>query len=98
MQTKLLILRKQHKESQKDLAKLLNISEKAYGDKERGKYMFDADEMWILSRHYHKTMDDIFYLLVTKMVTKILIILLKFLINKRESPKWSPLTIFDLKF
>lgn len=60
MQTKLLILRKQHKESQKDLAKLLNISEKAYGDKERGKYMFDADEMWILSRHYHKTMDDIF--------------------------------------
>lgn len=22
--------------------------------------MFDADEMWILSQHYHKKMDDIF--------------------------------------
>lgn len=40
--------------------------------------MFDADEMWILSQHYHKKMDDIFCLLVTKMVTKIMIILLKF--------------------
>lgn len=60
MQWKLLRLRKENGFSQEELAKLLNVSAKTYGTKERGTASFDSDEMFALSKLFKVPMDDIF--------------------------------------
>lgn len=60
MQWELIRLRKENSETQGDLAKLLNISESAYRNKERGDSQFKGDEMFIIAKHYNKTIEDIF--------------------------------------
>lgn len=62
MQLILYNLRKnKNKMSQKDVAKVLGISLKAYGAKERGEKEFTQDEMFKLSEYFKKPMDDIFF-------------------------------------
>lgn len=60
MQEKLLILRKRHGLSQKEMAKKLGMSDTQYGLKERGVYEFTADEMFEASRIFGKRIEDIF--------------------------------------
>lgn len=60
MQWELIRLRKENNETQDDLAKLINISESAYRNKERGDSQFKGDEMFVIARHYSKTIEDIF--------------------------------------
>lgn len=60
MQWKLIRLRKERGLHQKDLAKLLNISENAYGMKERGKHQFRQDEMFKLSMFFDLPIEQIF--------------------------------------
>jgi len=60
MQTLLMEIRKKGKESQKDLAHLLKISEESYRNKELGKTQFKMDEMFIISNHYDRKIEDIF--------------------------------------
>lgn len=60
MQGKLLVLRKEKKVSQKNMAKLINVSLATYARKERGEYPFDADEMFKIARFFNKKIEDIF--------------------------------------
>lgn len=60
MQSLLIGLRKEKGLSQKEAAKMLNLSEEAYRNKELGKSEFKMSEMFALSRFYSKTVDDIF--------------------------------------
>lgn len=70
MQWLLIKIRKEHKETQKDLAELLNISESAYGQKERGTKVFTGDEMFIIADHYKLGLSEIF--LPTKSTKRLL--------------------------
>lgn len=60
MQDNLLLLRKKHNKSQKDLADLLEISTKAYSSKENGKTEFTMNEMFKISDYFNKSIEDIF--------------------------------------
>ncbi len=60
MQNQLYGLRKGHNETQKDLARLLSISEGAYRNKENGKAEFKMSEMFMISDHYGIPIDQIF--------------------------------------
>lgn len=60
MQSLLIGLRKEHGLSQRQAAKLLNISEEAYRNKELGKSEFKMNEMFDISRYYNKPVDKIF--------------------------------------
>ena len=60
MQSKLLILRKNNRLSQKEVAHWLGISQKTYGLKERGDAAFDSDEMFTLSKKFNESIDNIF--------------------------------------
>lgn len=60
LQWNLIIVRKEHGITQEKLAEVLGISEDAYGLKERGKVQFKADEMFIISDYFDKTIEDIF--------------------------------------
>lgn len=60
MQSKLLILRKEHHLTQKQLAGMLGITPKTYGLKERGESAFDADEMWKISTLFKLPIEEIF--------------------------------------
>jgi Predicted transcriptional regulators len=71
MQSKLLVLRKENGYTQEDIAKQLHITAKTYSLKERGEAAFDSDEMFLISNFFGKSISDIFYLEVTKMVTKL---------------------------
>ncbi len=60
MQYKLVGIRKEHQETQKELAKLLGISEATYRNKELGKVQFGLQEMFDIASHYEMSIDNIF--------------------------------------
>lgn len=60
MQTKLIELLNDRNLKYKDIASLLNISEKQMGYKIRGKVPFKSNEMFILSNYFGLPLDDIF--------------------------------------
>lgn len=60
MQWNLLKLRKEFGYSQKDVAKILNISIEAYRNKELGKSQFKMNEMFLLSDLFGEDISDIF--------------------------------------
>lgn len=60
MQSKLIILRKEKKVTQEELAELLGISVKQYGYKENGKSLFNGDEMFKIAKYFDMDMNDIF--------------------------------------
>lgn len=60
MQWNLIKLRKEAKLTQKDMAKMIGISEESYGMKERGQKQFKADEMFILSKYFGLPIEKIF--------------------------------------
>lgn len=60
MQGKLMILRKEHHQTQDDLAKFLGISKGSYKNKETGKTEFTMSEFYKLSKLYGVKMDEIF--------------------------------------
>ncbi len=60
MQEKLIILRMRNGLTQKELADLLNISEKQYGFKERGKSEFLMSEMFTISNYFKLSIENIF--------------------------------------
>lgn len=60
MQSLLVGLRKERGLSQREAAKMLNLSEEAYRNKELGKSEFKMNEMFELSRFYGKPVDQIF--------------------------------------
>lgn len=53
-------LRKYNELTYKDMAKLLNIDERTYYNKEKGLSQFKLNEMFIISREFSKSMDEIF--------------------------------------
>ncbi|MBA8777668.1 helix-turn-helix domain-containing protein [Staphylococcus schleiferi subsp. coagulans] len=59
MQYKLYALRKK-KYTQDEMAKILSISRNSYINKEQSKTAFTSDEMFILSKLFGKTMEEIF--------------------------------------
>lgn len=60
MQSKLLLLRKDNKVTQTDLANVLGITTKQYGVKELGKAKFNGDEMFKIAEYFNMKVDDIF--------------------------------------
>ena len=60
MQEKLILLRKEKKVSQKDLANLLGITPKQFSAKELGKSKFNCNEMFKISDYFGLKMEDIF--------------------------------------
>lgn len=61
MQWNLIRERKEHGETQKDIAALLKISENAYRLKEKGENQFKSDEMFLIADHYNKSISDILF-------------------------------------
>lgn len=60
MQEKLLVLRKKNNLNQEELAKLIGITAKQYGMKERGEAIFNGDEMFKIAGFFNMKIDDIF--------------------------------------
>ncbi len=60
MQTKLIELLNEKNLKYKDIANILNISEKQMGYKIRGKVPFKSNEMFALSKYFRLPLDDIF--------------------------------------
>lgn len=60
MQEKLLLIRKNKKIPQREMADLLGISTNQYNLKENGKYNFDCDEMFQIADYFKMKIDDIF--------------------------------------
>ena len=60
MQDKLILLRKETGTSQLVLAKLLNITEKTYNQKENGKSEFTINEMYAISKYFNMKVSEIF--------------------------------------
>jgi len=60
MQWNLIKLRKESGLSQKQIAKILKITEESYGSKERGQNQFKSNEMFILSHFFQLPIDQIF--------------------------------------
>lgn len=60
MQSKLLLLRKDNRVTQTDLANVLGITTKQYGAKELGKVKFNGDEMFKIAEYFNMKVDDIF--------------------------------------
>lgn len=60
MQSILIGLRKEHGDSQKQLAGFLGISEEAYRNKELGKSQFKMNEMFFIANRYNQSIENIF--------------------------------------
>ncbi len=60
MQYKLESLRRSLKESQEDMAKLINVDVRTYQNKEKGVTQFKGDEMFLIAKHFNKKIDEIF--------------------------------------
>lgn len=60
MQYKLEALRRSLKESQEDMAKLINVDVRTYQNKEKGVTQFKGDEMFVIAQHFNKKIDEIF--------------------------------------
>lgn len=61
MQYKLESLRRSMKESQEDLAKIINVDVRTYQNKEKGITQFKGNEMFLIARHFNRKIDEIFY-------------------------------------
>jgi len=53
-------LRKYNELTYKEMGTLLNIDERTYYNKEKGLSQFKLNEMFIISRKFNKSMDEIF--------------------------------------
>lgn len=53
-------LRKYHELTCKDMGNLLGIDERTYINKEQGVSQFKLNEMYIISRKFKRSMDEIF--------------------------------------
>lgn len=53
-------LRKYNELTYKDMADLINVSPRTYSDKEKGISQFKQYEMFIISRRFQKSIDEIF--------------------------------------
>lgn len=60
MQEKLIIARKRNNINQETLAKLVNITVKQYGQKERGQSIFNGDEMFAIAEYFGVKVEDLF--------------------------------------
>lgn len=60
MQWNLIILRKELKLNQTEMAKKLGMNKDTYGRKERGEYQFTLNEMFSISNILDKPIDEIF--------------------------------------
>ena len=60
MQTKLIEILHKNNMKYKDLASILNISEKQAGYKINGKVPFKSNEMFVISEYFNLKLDDIF--------------------------------------
>lgn len=60
MQWNLIKLRKENDLTQDDLADILNMSVSTYRNKETGKSSFRDYEMFILRKHFDKSLEEIF--------------------------------------
>lgn len=60
IQGRLIAIRKEYNETQKELADLVGISEDAYRNKERGNTQFKLEEMFYISEHYGMAIEEIF--------------------------------------
>ncbi|MDT2485545.1 helix-turn-helix transcriptional regulator [Enterococcus hulanensis] len=60
MQWNLIRIRKEHGETQTDLASLLNLSVEGYRLKENGVSQFKSDEMFLIAEHFNLNLDEIF--------------------------------------
>lgn len=61
-QWNLIRLRSDRGLKQKDMAKMLGVTDETYGMKERGQHQFQMDEMFVISHFFHVPIEDIFYL------------------------------------
>ncbi|MBT2600919.1 MULTISPECIES: helix-turn-helix transcriptional regulator [unclassified Oceanobacillus] len=60
MQWNLIRFRKELNLNQKDMSKLLKLSEAAYRYRERGERQFLMDEMFLLSKFFGRPIEEIF--------------------------------------
>lgn len=60
MQYKLAGIRKEHNETQSDLAKMLEVGIQTYRNKELDKTEFNLTEMFKIADHYNMKVEDIF--------------------------------------
>jgi len=60
MQWNLIKQRKKKRETQADLADIINVDTSTYRNKEMGKTQFKGDEMFLLSAHYNVPIDNLF--------------------------------------
>lgn len=60
MQWNLMKIRKEHSETQYDLATMLGLSVEGYRLKENGLSQFKSDEMFLIAEHYQLSIADIF--------------------------------------
>lgn len=60
MQKKLASIRRYHNISQREMANLIGVTERAYHDKENGKTQFKANEMFAIARRFQMTIEEIF--------------------------------------
>lgn len=60
MQEKLMLLRKKKNIKQQELADLLGISLNQYSLKEKGKYNFTCDEMFLIADYFKMAIEEIF--------------------------------------
>lgn len=61
MQEKLILEMKRLHITSKELASIIGISEKQFGNKLNGKVDFKSSEMFIIADYLHKKIDDIFF-------------------------------------
>lgn len=60
MQEKLLLIRKNKGITQQELADLLGISLNQYSLKEKGKFNFTCDEMFLIADYFKMKIEDVF--------------------------------------
>lgn len=60
MQTKLAAFRRFENLSQKEMAKLIDVDERTYINKEHGRTQFKSSEMFLIARKLNRTIEEIF--------------------------------------
>lgn len=60
MQWNLIRLRKENNLTQNDVAKILNLNISTYQNKETGRSSFRDYEMFLLSKYFNKSLEEIF--------------------------------------
>lgn len=54
-------LRKYHEMTYKDMGDLIKVDPRTYRNKEKGESQFKANEMFIISKRFGKSIDEIFF-------------------------------------